>query len=116
MSPTFKFSICQVLQLKKESFGFGSRSYFHFRFGVNIEENWTTPQNSHKHEHELGLNCNSMVLNFEVNPIHPGLFSFLRPDEGFGAPLYNFTAAQDRATKTKQNNVLVIYNIDINIL
>lgn len=57
-----------------------------------------------------------MVLNFKLNPIHPGLFSFLRPDEGFGAPLYNFKAAQDMATKTNENNVLVIYNIDINML
>ena len=57
-----------------------------------------------------------MVLNFKLNPIHPGLFSFLRPDEGFGAPLYNFKAAQDMATKTNENNVLFIYNIDINML
>ena len=57
-----------------------------------------------------------MVLNFKLNPIHPGLFSFLRPDEGFGAPLYNFKAAQDMATKTNENNVLVIYNIDIDML
>ena len=49
-----------------------------------------------------------MVLNFKLNPIHPGLFSFLRPDEGFGAPLYNFKAAQDMATKTNENNVLAV--------
>lgn len=59
-----------------------------------------------------------MVLNFELKPIHTGLFSFLRPEEGFGVPLYNLAqdTAQDTATKTKQNNVLVIYNIDINML
>ena len=57
-----------------------------------------------------------MVLNFELNPIHHGLFSFLRADEGFGAPLYNFKAAQDMATKTNENNVLVIYNNGINML
>ena len=48
-----------------------------------------------------------MVLNFELKPIHTGLFSFLRREEGFGrVPLYNLKAAQDTATKTKQNNVL----------
>lgn len=51
-----------------------------------------------------------MVLNFELKPIHTGLFSFLRPEEGFGVPLYNLKAAQDTATKTKQNNVPLIYN------
>ena len=58
-----------------------------------------------------------MVLNFELKPIHTGLFSFLRPEEeGFGVPLYNLKAAKDTASKTKQNNVLVIYNIYINML
>lgn len=57
-----------------------------------------------------------MVLNFELKPIHTGLFSFLRPEEGFGVPLYDLKAAQDTATKTKQNNVLVIYNSYINML
>ena len=57
-----------------------------------------------------------MVLNFELNPIHPGIFSFLRREEGFGAPIYNIKAAKDTATKTKQNNVLVISNIYINML
>ena len=57
-----------------------------------------------------------MVLNFELNPIHTGLFSFLPPEEAFAAHLYNLKAVQDTATKIKQNNVLVIYNNYINML
>ena len=57
-----------------------------------------------------------MVLNFELKPIHTGLSSYLGPEEGFGVSVYDLKAAQDTVTKTKQNNVLVIYNIYINML
>ena len=74
-----------------------------------------THKHEHEHEHELGFSCNSMVLNFELNPIHHGL---LAPsiDRTKGLEPLSITLKPLKiymATKTNENNALVIYNIDI---